>query len=261
MIQISKWYGGFSNNLIQIINAIKIAKIEKVNFINFPEHNYFSSTQIKLNLNKSNSINKEGLFFDTGKKTSPIEMKNIFHEYVEPILQLNNEFTDYAESNNEITVHLRSGDNFSKHPHNAYIQPPLSFYLKLLESYNLNLVFEDFKNPCINKLLSNDKVKNMSSNSFSRDFNFLLNSKNLAIGHGTFGFAIYLISKKLENLYIPLSSFEDFPLGKWGSHLNIYTIELNDYIEKGKWKNTFLQRRKMLKYKLKNNFVINHNTK
>ena len=47
----------------------------------------------------------------------------------------------------------------------------------------------------------------MSSNSFSRDFNYLLNSKNLAIGHGTFGFAIYLISKKLENLYIPLSSF------------------------------------------------------
>ena len=147
MIQISKWYGGFSNNLIQIINAIKIAKLKKVNFINFPEHNYFSNTQIKLNLNKSNSINKEGLFFDTGKKTSSIEMKKIFHEYVEPILQLNNEFTDYAESNNEIAVHLRSGDNFSKHPHNAYIQPPLSFYLKLLENYNLNLVFEDFKIP------------------------------------------------------------------------------------------------------------------
>ena len=261
MIQISKWYGGFSNNLIQIINAIKIAKIKKINFIKFPEHKYLSNTQINLNLNNSNSRNFEGLFFDNEKKTSPIEMKKIYHEYVEPILLLNKESIDYVQSSHEITVHLRSGDNFSKHPHNAYIQPPLSFYLKLLEDHDLNLVFEDFKNPCINSLLLKDKVKNMSNNSFSKDLIYLLNSKNLAIGHGTVGFAVYLISKKLENLYIPLSSFEDFPLGKWGNHLNIYTIDLNDYIEKGKWKNTFLQRRRMIKYKLKNNFEINQNTK
>jgi hypothetical protein len=261
MIEISKWYGGFANNLLQIINAITIAKTKQINFINFPEHKYFSTTQIDLQLFKNNHQRVDGLFFDVKKTNSPIEMKEIFHKYIEPIFRLIKESTDFELRSNEITVHLRSGDNFSKNPHSSYVQPPLSFYLKLLDNYNLNLVFEDVKNPCINKLLLEDNVKNMSNSSLSSDLNYLLNSKNLAIGHGTFGFAIYLISKKLENLYIPLSSFQDFPVGKWGESLNIHTIDLIDYIPKGKWKNTFYQRRKMLKYRLKTDFEINQNSK
>ncbi|MDA8652956.1 hypothetical protein N9L62_01930 [Candidatus Actinomarina sp.] len=256
MIHITKWQGGFGNNLIQLINAIKIAETEKINVIKFPFHDLFTVDNIKLEFTNSVNKNFNELFFKIEEHIAPIEMKRIFHQYIESIFKINTTSNSHIYDDNQLTVHLRSGDIFNKNPHSSYIQPPLSYYLKLLEKYDLNLVFQDYNNPCISSLLINEGVKNASQSSLHNDLVYLANSKNLAIGHGTFGLAIYIISNKLQNLYIPHFSFLDFPSGEWGSDINIHTIELKNYIKKGNWKNSYLQRRKMLNYKLKEDFIL-----
>jgi len=256
MIQITKWQGGFGNNLIQLINAIKIAEVEKIKVVKFPTHNLLTKNNINFNFLNLQNKNLQGTFFKINHKMEPIEMKEKFHKYIEPIFKLNILSNSYQFKKNELTVHIRSGDIFNKNPHSSYVQPPLSYYLKLLEKYNLNLVFQDYKNPCIKRLLLNDGVQNVSRQTLVQDLFYLINSKNLAIGHGTFGFAVYIISKNLQNLYIPHFSFLDFPIGNWGSDINIHTIELKNYIKKGNWKNSYLQRRKMLNYKLKDEFIL-----
>lgn len=259
MIQITKWQGGFGNNLIQLINAIKIAEIEKINIVKFPVHDLFTEDNIKLEFSGSGNKNLNELFFKIPEHIAPIEMKRIFNHYIEPIFKINTTRSRHNFKDNELTVHIRSGDIFNKNPHSSYIQPPLNYYLKLLEKYDLNLVFQDYKNPCISSLLLNEGVNNASQPTLHDDLVYLANSKSLAIGHGTFGLAIYIISKELQNLYIPHFSFLDFPFGEWGSDINIYTIELKNYIKKGNWKNSYLQRRKMLKYKLKDDFILHEN--
>lgn len=259
MIKITKWQGGFGNNLIQLINAIKIAEIEKINIINFPNHDLFTEESIKLKFSSPGNKSFNELFFKTSEHIAPIEMKRIYNQYIEPIFKINTTRNPHNFNDNELAVHIRSGDIFNKNPHRSYVQPPLDYYLKLLEKYDLNLVFQDFKNPCIKSLLSYEKVNNASQLKLTDDLVYLANSKNLAIGHGTFGLAIYIISKKLQNLYIPHFSFLEFPPGEWGSNLNIYTIALNNYIKKGNWKNSYLQRRKMLKYKIKEDFKLHKN--
>ena len=74
---------------------------------------------------------------------------NIDDNYI--INKLRTQFTiiDYPKhNNNDIVIHIRSGDIFSNKPDSFYLPPPLSFYVNILKNKKFDkiiLVSEDKK--------------------------------------------------------------------------------------------------------------------
>jgi hypothetical protein len=60
-------------------------------------------------------------------------LRNIF-SYPPPLLPL------CSIPERSLLIHIRSGDIFNKNPHPMYIPPPLSYYLKIIETGNYECV-------------------------------------------------------------------------------------------------------------------------
>lgn len=113
-------------------------------------------------------------------------------------------FDTYYFGQNDLVIHIRSGDIFVW-PHPFYAQPPLSFYLDIIKSRiwdSVTLIAEDRRNPCINPLLMKIKGIKFKAHDMHTDISILLSAKNLAVGFGTFGTAILKMSKRIENVYM-----------------------------------------------------------
>lgn len=101
-----------------------------------------------------------------------------------------------------LAVHMRSGDIFSRWIHRRYAQPPCSYYRDVarFHPWKKILVFsEDFKNPCIRKVA--DNVSLHVGGCLLDELRLLLGARNLAIGRGTFGLMVALLSEDLLRLY------------------------------------------------------------
>ena len=251
MIIINSWIGRLGNNVIQLINAINIALNKKHKIINFPYHVMLTQSFINISTDCDDNTVISGTFFeccDTDiKNPNAIQSKNIALKYIRPILKI---YKTNFYDNNYLCIHIRSGDIFCKNPHNLYVQPPYDYYKKIMMNYDKTiLVYEDTLNPCINKLLNENIIFKHQSSSLIDDLSLLLNCENVAIGFGTFGNLIFLLSIVLKKIYIPdfyydEKYFENFDV-------EIVKISLQDYIKVGEWKNTPEQQNFMLSYKLK----------
>ena len=51
VIRINGWYGRLNNNIIQLLNCIRIVEEEGYNIIQFPNHQYLSSNSIVISNN------------------------------------------------------------------------------------------------------------------------------------------------------------------------------------------------------------------
>tara|TARA_Y100001970_G_C14258181_1_gene877200 strand:- start:12123 stop:12890 length:768 start_codon:yes stop_codon:yes gene_type:complete len=255
MLVINDWIGRIGNNVLQLIRAIYYAKIKNHNIILIKENPYILCRGIQINDNEN--VNKETIadsFFSLKKfniiDPQPYIMKEIFQNIIKPFFKYsNNEIIDKIDNKSELFIHFRGGDIFLPNPHKAYVQPPLSYYKKIITDYNkINLVCEDKLNPCINELLKLENVDYLSK-TLEDDIKILSNVENLVIGFGTFGFLLYLMNKNLKNLYIPKYFLDELPKGEWGN-VNIHSIELPNYIKIGEWKFNEEQKNKMLSYKI-----------
>jgi hypothetical protein len=264
MIVIDSWYGRNGNNIIQIINAIYYAQIHNHTYITFPSHNLLNGNNIIIeNIefavddssrnqhNFNNQIIKNIMFYLKQDfnidEPEPYIMKKIFTKYIKPIFKIIINPNNTINNLNEIYIHIRGGDIFGSNPHSLYVQPPLSYYNKIIENYDkVILVSEDTLNPCVNELIKNPKVK-FENNSLETDIQLLGKAENLIIGFGTFGFLLYLMNPYLKNIYIP----DYFRLydGSYGENIHVHIIDLPNYINVGEWKNTKEQRNIMLNYK------------
>ena len=251
MLIISNWYGQNGNNILQIIRCIYYALEKNHNQIQFPSHILLKKTEIHLpDKNNNSDIIKDDFFYLKKfglKDPSPLQMKIIFQKYIRTIFNITyNQHTD-----DNLYIHFRGGDIFGPNPHKAYIQPPLKYYIDIINNYldkKVILVCQDKQNPCINKLLQY-KICKYESNHFIKDLELLSNIQNLVVGFGTFGFLIYLINTNLKNLYIPEYFIDELPDGPWGDDLNIQIIDLPNYIKVGEWTNSPEQRKFMLSYR------------
>jgi hypothetical protein len=246
MLFISSWFGRNGNNILQLVRAIHYAKIHEHNIIYFPSHELLSTNSIKINKN-IDSVNPEKIsdsFFYKKTGLPPVKLREYSREYIQPILIFNINRIITAD----LCIHIRGGDNFNNNPNPAYVQPPLKYYIDIINQYkdkNILIVYEDKNNPCINELLKFENL-NFQSSSLIEDIRTLINCENVVIGFGTFGFMIYLLSNKLKNLYIPQYYLTELPLGEYG--INLYTVNLRNYIKLGGWKNTKEQQEYMIKY-------------
>lgn len=113
-------------------------------------------------------------------------------------------------SENDLVIHIRSGDCFDpKKAHPRYIPPPLGYYTHIIESKeweNIIILSEDFKNPCINKLMSiypNIKHTLTQDSTLKDDLSYILGAKYVVSSVGTFVENVVKFSEKIEYLYNP----------------------------------------------------------
>jgi len=215
-------YGRMGNNLLQISNALLLAKALRLEYVKLPKSEIFSV---------SHPVTVEGLTLlphDVDTRTygsflvsdyfqqprlellgvrMPIRRK-VLKKYLAPAVKL---VYPNKEPAGCLTIHLRSGDVFSSNPHPDYAPPPLAFYkvviedsLKNLAIDRVRLVFQDERNPCVNALkeyLSKLPLSvSLQSGSLEEDFKVLMSARNLVFGYGTFGVGICLLSEAAETV-------------------------------------------------------------
>jgi len=255
---ITKWYGRLGNNITQIINAIYFAEYFKIDKIMFPRHNNFNTYQIDLkkyiNEKKNDKLYQhdffsrkkicesynicESIFDDVNVKVGDI-LKKIFI-FKSENLDLNND---------DLVIHIRSGDVYSKSPHPGWVQPPLTFYEKIIDSKpwkRIFLICEDNKSPIIQPLLIKYNFIHFKLQSLAEDINYILQCKNICFGMGSFVPTLLIMNDHLNTIYYPSYCY------RYVLELVSYKVkkeyDLPNYIKKGEWKNTDKQILFMLNY-------------
>ena len=175
--------------------------------------------------------------------------REILHTYILPYLKLVN--TDNVDDDT-LVIHIRSGDIFGGWTHKNYVQPPLSFYKKIInESENSDVLIvtqPDKRNPCIEGLLSWDSNIKVQCGTLREDVSAMLKARNLVIGFGTFGWMLSLLSDRIYNLYCPTICTDLFDSFYHTPPFNIKRYDFKEYIKMGYWKNTESQRKIMISH-------------
>ena len=256
---INCWFGRFGNNIIQIINCLYFSTINNISNIKFPKHDFLTNTEIIINENINNdNLNNKNVydtFYYLDKlnldSPSPVNMKKLAIKYILPILNKGIYIDGEQNTKNDLYIHIRGGDIFTSNPHPKYVQPPLYYYYKIINDIdynNINIIYEDNRNPCVNYLMNN-KEYNFYSGKLSEDIKLLLSASSLVIGCGTFGFAMYLLNPSLKKLFIPDYALDFLPKGDWGD-IELIKFNLPNYIKLGEWVNTKSQQDIMINYKI-----------
>ena len=245
MIIINNWYGRLGNNIRQISNVIDLAIVYKHNVKFNVKHKFFDLTIIENYFNKyNNSKIITGSFFKQQKLSyTPkwnLQLNEVFNLHQEEKKELLKQ--SFIIKNikklheNDLVIHIRSGDIFSSNPHRNYVPPPLVYYTKQINKNNFDniiIICEDKKNPVVNKLLELYKNATYNKHSLQKDIELILGASNIIFSVGTFIPSLMLMSDNIKYLY--------------GKDCN--NEELEDYYKVMKpWKNTEKQRDYILTY-------------
>lgn len=248
--KIKQWYGGSGNNLLQILHMLVDSKNKNCCIIDNFQHPLFYLI--------NNTINKDGLkehkVYEWCWKEKFTQKMNL-----SVLKKIYNNHIKFKHQNNgplyDVSIHIRAGDIFGKVVHPKYIQPPLSFYEKIInenKNKKISIVYENTLNPVINKLL--EKYKNTSnvvfqSSNIIEDILTLSRCKTLVMSMGTFTLIPYMISTTIENIIVPSYMKEgDIWFGLEDEF--VQDIKLKDYIQIGDWINSSEQRDLMVNYKI-----------
>ena len=252
-LKISKWCGRLGNNILQLKNAIQVALFYNCNII-IPNHEYFTTNYIIVDstINKNNSIKITHDFFNF-ELINNID-RNLFNINMDKTIDILKQIFRIKNvsplHDNDLVIHIRSGDIFKQKPHQSYIMPPLSYYTNIINNNNFNnitIIAECKSNPCINKLLALYPKIKFIKQSLDRDIKLLLASANVIESFGSFVPALLLVSNNIKNLYKP--SYQVNFFGATSYKINIHETDLNHYKNLlSPWQNTKKQINIMLTY-------------
>ena len=256
-IIINEWAGRLGNNLMQLSNAIHIAKKFECK-LNFRAHPYLSNNEL-------NYSNKRLRHFHISRFYDRVECRgfyptlherfSIFQEDIKEHLLLNLEHP--IDSNDEeLVIHMRAGDMFADNPPPKYVPTPLAFFEKIIDDFSykkVRIVSEDDKNPCIEALLKKYPFVIWQCSDLETDMRTLCQAKNLCVTIGTFGLINVLLSKNLKNLYVDNipQGILDFGFFKPENHnlpFDIHQFLLQDYIPYRHWRKSLDQLSTVLNY-------------
>lgn len=210
-IAIRYWFGRLGNNIMQVYNAICIAKYYNYNVEIWEPHPFFPSGYLTINP----AFGKEAPKLFSPNSTeffSYPDSDMIQHSFSEAdfadIRKILCSIFQYPPERqigpNDLVIHIRGGDIFSHNPHSGYVTPPLSFYVDILQSNHFDkvyLVSEDNKNPCIEPLLRQFPNIEFQSKSLHEDVALILGAKNVMSSFGTMIAAILCVSNNIETWY------------------------------------------------------------
>ena len=226
--------GRFGNLLHQYINALLLAERTGLKFIRFGRHELLdfktTTTANGITLIPAAEPLPDGLFLsgeffnsdDFAPVLSPfLQFKpederactDAVQTFIVPHLLSGLPIEGEEHPDDELTIHLRSGDIFgTDHPVTyGYRQPPLSYYTLVVDRMRargikrVRLVYEDRGNPCVDALevwlKQRDIPMRSQSVSLRADMSALVDAPHLMFGHGTFGYAAVRLSKAVKTLH------------------------------------------------------------
>jgi hypothetical protein len=269
LVSIPHWSGNLGNHLIQLSCALNVA-CKTQSRLTIPQHNLIR----KLTFDFTDARNEnclepiEGRFlFQPECFQFPIrydyERRKLFqdhayellagHTFWERLRRFGAGAPDDPAGPETLVINIRSGGDIFRTeppPQNDYMQPPFSFYKRIIESND----YKDFlivteaarKNPCIAALLSwNKRIRIKTHVSIKDDIRTLLNATHLVMCHSTFSWCLALMSKRLRTLYQP-ASFQIRGITDFA----IFTYEIENYIKPGEWKGTDEQLQQMVNHSI-----------
>ena len=272
--------GRFGNYFISINNAIiycEFLKCQKIiveynndifinNTIFYKKYNLTIEPNQTINfLEKNMFIVHHGFFFFNNFKYSRNVIKfNILKR------QFLNNLPKILTHPNDLYIYVRGGDVFRKYKHSikTYPQPPLCFYMKILNQFKFRKIIilsEDKLNPVIPKLLDKYSYIKYKKNNLKLDISYLANSYNIVAAKSSFLVTVIKFNDKLKYLW----EYDLYKLSERYLHLHysVYKFPFNYKIYKMNsskmyskimipWFNKLNQRKMMLKEKCHNNFYI-----
>lgn len=268
--------GQFGNNIKQIKHGVELGLQIGNKKIKFEDDTiYLSQSKKPVNVVKDfdfiSKLNKDGKNYYYKNKLKSIyqdydesnvdkhQVRDIIVKYVSDKYNFNRK----THSNDNMCIHIRSGDIFNPHKrkvHPKYVQPPYDFYKMILDlekfkGKQVKLVAEDNKNPVIDKILKNYKNVSWSKNTLKQDQEIIMNSKYIVCGFGTFVPELLYLSNGEKNVI----SFRDskIEINRYNNgfedtqYLTRCDVDINNYIKT--WTNTDKQHDIMLNFSIKNN--------
>ena len=194
-------FGRLGNNIAQILKCLcyslsfddplkinfTLMKKEQPNIFNLLPDTLFENNSIE----RVDSFWNEWTFWESNFNKAAEILMNL----MDYSIQSNIDF------NNSLIIHFRGGDSMDflnwKHP-------PYYFYKNIIDNSNYKniiLVIEDYKNPVINKLLSNYNHCYAVSNSVSEDFKIIMNAIHFVDSQSSFSSSALCLNKNIKTLY------------------------------------------------------------
>ncbi|MEE7490337.1 discoidin domain-containing protein [Methylobacterium oryzae CBMB20] len=270
--------GAFGNCLVQYVIAVSIAKALNLKYIKVPKVDRSKVIFLTGRLTcdgitfippdeplPSDGYFLSGLYFDPTQfervtaPRGPTDSRAIVQSVIRPLFNGLPE-TFPPKPDDQLLIHIRSGDIFSTWVDPHYPQPPFAFYRMVIDRLlaegrirSVKLVFENRLNPVIAEVEAYAERRGLpveiQSESLISDVAALVNGRYLVFGLGTFGPAICHLSDRVEQVFYFASNwpqgFQSIPtIGK--------VVEVRDlegrYMKVGEWQNTDAQRRTMVDY-------------
>ena len=206
----------FGNFFISVNNAIVYCEIlgcKKI-IMEYNNNIYINNTTL---CKKSNiTIEPNQTIYSKDNNTVILDAKFIFlrgFRYLRNVnrlgafkKQLLNNLPKIITHPNDLYIYIRGGDIFkhSKKTAYNYFQPPLCFYVKILDKFKFRKAFiisEDKLNPVISKLLSKYTYIKRIKNNIKLDISYLTCSYNLVAARSTFFLTAIKFNDKLKLLW------------------------------------------------------------
>jgi len=269
-LKIDTWYGRLGNNVQQIGNALLLADLCQIPLIETVPHPVLGRLHISLQESLLHDLRPfSSNFFHwsafTDERTILVpydyivrNMSIFLKKFLLPILAPI--FDAIPAPSEDIVVHIRSGDIFSKHPGSVtdfmYTPNPACFYESILTQFNTALIVTEpnwTDNPIIKHLITLFPHIRLQSSDVLTDFITLAKSSRLVTsGVGTFAIAAAMLNNHLESLY-----FTDLYLAEHlnpnfinHNHVHCHCVKLNNYcLIRDGWLNTIEQRKYLFDYK------------
>lgn len=156
-----------------------------------------------------------------------------------------------------LVIHLRGGDVFGPRKPRSYGQPPLSYYLLVLDDRpwtEVTIVFQDETNPVLAGIVKRCEEKGITmtlqSSTLDEDLPVLLRARTLVAGRGTFIPAVVGLSECASAVYFFEDKFSLDP-GKKGVLIRKVLDKDKEYVRRvlsDNWSNSPEQRALMLEY-------------
>lgn len=251
-IKINKWIGRQGNWLVQISNALSMAKKYETT-LSLPAKQLIK--KINISYGKSN-YSASGSFFDVFSSSTTYPWPNWLEDDKEYaienrwLLMKENDVLTHKELdiNYDLVLHFRGGDIWTHGAHKTYIQCPLAYYDYVIECQNPNnilLTAEDEKNPIRKMVYEKYKdeinITERVGGKLENKVDTIINSRTIACGgFGTFIPSIIGCSNTTKKMYIPCFDNADhfhhtFDYCK-SSHTNmvknLYVVHIPNYIKK-----------------------------
>ena len=243
MIIVAKWFGRLGNNIIQLSNVIDIAMAES-HYIAFkvPAHPFFDLSLIERYFSEAKNekvITDEDNFFYKHRLPYP---QSVFERNATPRnALLKKAFCVHNVEkgpDDEVVVHVRSGDVFSALPSPQYVPPPMSYQLRELgrnRYRRIKIVCEDRANPVVRALLRLYKNASHAIQPLTHDIKTILGAANIIQSMGTFVPSLMQLSNNIKFIH---PSFDR-------------TANRAYYEVASPWKNTYNQLRALMSYRCK----------